>query len=218
MPLDRDMWGEGGAQPPLQCFKFTFEGEISITLHREGACAILAVTDTGTGIPAEELPRLFERFHRVEGARGRTFEGSGIGLALVQELVKLHHGAIRVESEPGRGSAFHVSLPLHQEAVAPEPEGAPAPISTAVRAEAFVAEARRWMVDEPAGASLADAPDDGLSFLAVGRILLADDNADMREHVRRLLSDRGYEVESVPDGEAALAAARVRLPDCWSRT
>ena len=213
VPLDRDMWEKVVLNLLSNAFKFTFEGGISVAIRREGPCAILTVADTGTGIPAEELPRLFERFHRVEGARGRTFEGSGIGLALVQELVRLHHGVIRVESEPGRGSAFHVSLPLHQDAVAPEQEGAHAPISTAVRAEAFVAEARRWMADEPAGESLADVRDDGPSFLAVGRILLADDNADMREHVRRLLSDRGYEVEVVANGEAALAAARARLPD-----
>ena len=62
--------------------------------------------DTGTGIPAEELPRLFERFHRVENARGRTHEGSGIGLALVQELVKLHGGSIRAESVLGQGTTF----------------------------------------------------------------------------------------------------------------
>jgi hypothetical protein len=70
------------------------------------------VSDTGTGIPAEELPPLFERFHRVKGARGRTFEGSCIGLAHVQELVKLHGGATRVESEVDRGSAFTVTIPL----------------------------------------------------------------------------------------------------------
>ena len=74
--------------------------------------AELIVADTGTGIPEDELPNLFERFHRIEGARGRTFEGSGIGLALVQELVKLHDGSIRVDSKPGRGSTFTVAVPF----------------------------------------------------------------------------------------------------------
>ena len=63
------------------------------------ASALLEVADTGVGIPRQELPRLFERFHRVEGAQGRTHEGSGIGLALVQELVKLHGGTIDATSE-----------------------------------------------------------------------------------------------------------------------
>ncbi len=72
---------------------------------------MLSVSDTGLGIPEAELPRLFERFHRVEGAQGRSFEGSGIGLALVQELVRLHGGTVGVESRPGEGSTFTVSLP-----------------------------------------------------------------------------------------------------------
>ncbi|WP_342165391.1 ATP-binding protein [Methylobacterium sp. SD21] len=216
VPLDPDMWEKVVLNLLSNAFKFTFEGTITVAVRRVGDRARLRIADTGTGIPAEELPRLFERFHRVEGARGRTFEGSGIGLALVQELVKLHHGEIRVESEPGRGSAFTVTLPFHQDE-APAAEAVPEPqVSTAVRAEAFVAEARRWMAGE-AGSGLApepdEVPDEVPSHLGVGRILLADDNADMREHVRRLLANRGYQVEAVADGEAALSAARSRAPD-----
>ena len=70
------------------------------------------MSDTGTGIPADDLPKVFERFHRVEGSRGRSFEGTGIGLALVSELVKAHGGTVRVESVVGRGSTFVVSLPF----------------------------------------------------------------------------------------------------------
>ncbi|WP_449410007.1 sensor histidine kinase [Methylobacterium komagatae] len=114
VPLDPDMWEKVVLNLLSNAFKFTFEGAITVAVRREGDRAVLTVSDTGTGIPAEELPRLFERFHRVGGARGRTFEGSGIGLALVQELVKLHNGSIRVESEPGSGSSFHVALPLRQ--------------------------------------------------------------------------------------------------------
>ena len=86
-------------------FKFTLRGVITLRTAREGDCAVLYVSDTGAGIPRAELPRLFERFHRVEGAQGRTIEGSGIGLALVQEMVRLHRGTIDVESEPGVGSS-----------------------------------------------------------------------------------------------------------------
>jgi signal transduction histidine kinase len=108
--VDRDMWEKVVLKLLSNAFKFTFEGGIAVTLapSPDGSAAVLEVRDTGTGIPAEELPRLFERFHRVAGARGRTFEGSGIGLALVQELVNLHGGTIAVESEEGRGSAFVV--------------------------------------------------------------------------------------------------------------
>ena len=78
-------------------------------------CALgveLAVRDTGTGISADVLPHLFERVHRVEGARGRSIEGSGIGLALVQELVRLQGGTISVQSEVDVGTTFTVRLPL----------------------------------------------------------------------------------------------------------
>jgi len=175
VPLDADMWEKVVLNLLSNAFKFTFEGEIKVSVRREGGCAVLTVADTGTGIPAEELPRLFERFHRVEGARGRTFEGSGIGLALVQELVKLHHGSIRVESDPGRGTAFHVTVPFHQASQAVPKDTAQ--VSMAVRAEAFVAEARRWMSGE-ADRNSADLilPGEDASTVAVaGRILLADD-------------------------------------------
>src|SRR5690606_12489 len=92
--------------------KFTFEGEIVVALREENECAVLSVRDTGVGIPSAELPHVFERFRRVDGSRGRTYEGSGIGLALVQELVKLHGGAIRAESELDRGSTFSVTIPF----------------------------------------------------------------------------------------------------------
>ena len=80
-------------------FKFTFDGEIAVTLRQAGSTAELVVRDSGTGIVAAEMPRMFERFHRFENARRRTQEGSGIGLALMQELVKLHGGTITAESK-----------------------------------------------------------------------------------------------------------------------
>jgi PAS domain S-box-containing protein len=116
--VDREMWEKIVFNLLSNAFKFTFEGEIEVSLRQSGEMAELAVRDTGTGIPAGEIPHLFERFHRVRGARGRTFEGSGIGLALVQELIRLHGGAARVESEVGCGSRFIVTIPfgldLHQ--------------------------------------------------------------------------------------------------------
>jgi signal transduction histidine kinase len=102
--VDRDMWEKIVLNLLSNAFKFTFNGEIAVTLREGEGTVELEVRDTGIGIPEHELPRLFERFHRVEGARGRTYEGTGIGLSLVQELVKLHGGAIRVESAEGQGS------------------------------------------------------------------------------------------------------------------
>ncbi len=213
--VDRDMWEKIVLNLLSNAFKFTFEGEIRVSLNCKDGGAVLVVEDSGTGIPASELPQLFERFHRVEGAKGRSFEGSGIGLALVQELVKLHGGTIAVASEEGRGTAFTVTIPtgshhLPQDQI----QASRAFASTAVQAGAFVDEALRWLPDqsdidvEAAVIPLTTGSHSGVRQ----RILLADDNADMRDYVRRLLSAE-YEVETVNDGHAALEAIRERRPD-----
>jgi signal transduction histidine kinase/FixJ family two-component response regulator len=219
--VDRDMWEKIVLNLVSNAFKFTFAGSIAVATKpsADGAAAELTVRDTGTGIPPDELPRLFERFHRIEGAKGRTFEGSGIGLALVSELVKQHGGAITVESEIDRGTAFTVRIPfgsahLPRDRVVAAQETA----SPGTRAEAYVQEALRWLPDaagssEAPAAASDDLADDDTRAGHGERILLADDNADMREYIRRLLADKGYAVETVANGEAALAAARRERPD-----
>ena len=200
-------------------FKFTFEGEIAVELRTSAdqRCAELTIRDTGVGVPASELPRLFERFHRIEGQRSRSFEGSGIGLALVQELVKLHGGTIRAESELGKGTAFTISIPFGAGHLAADQLGKQrSRVSTSLRAEAFVEEALRWLPEAASGAP-DDRTDDAPEWLAQGRadgarILVADDNADMRNYVRRLLGSR-WSVETVADGHDALAAMRAKKPD-----
>ena len=128
-------------------------GEIAVRLRRCDGCAVLEVADTGVGVPAQELPRLFERFHRVEGTPGRTHEGSGIGLALVQELVKLHGGHHRRRPATlGRGTTFRVRLPFgsaHLPADRIKAPRSPAR-SAAIGAQAFVQEALRWLPRAPA--------------------------------------------------------------------
>ncbi len=218
--LDHDMWEKVVLNLLSNAFKFTLDGEVAVFVRAsaDGEGAEIEVRDTGTGVPEAELPRLFERFHRVEGAAGRTFEGSGIGLALVQELVKLHGGRISVSSVKGEGSRFTVFLPFgraHLPAERVTTEAVQA--STSVRAQAYVEEALRWLPDSGAGLNDAidhaayDAGEDsGTPTTAAPagsrRILLADDNADMRDYVRRLLVEQGYDVEAVSDGAAALEA------------
>ena len=222
--VDRDMWEKIVLNLLSNAFKFTFEGRIAIAVRpsADGRFAELTVRDTGIGIPADELPHLFERFRRIEGARGRSYEGSGIGLALVQELVKLHGGEIHVDSTTGRGSVFTVRIPFDTDHATPEGQpGGRAFAATNVRAQAYVDEAMGWLSD--ATASSTDQPPspaaEDLTALAPiagaenAVVVLADDNADMRRYVQRLLESVGFRVEAVSDGEAALAASRRLKPD-----
>jgi len=224
--VDREMWEKVVLNLLSNAFKFTFEGEIAVTLRRAGSAAELVVRDTGTGVPAAEMPRLFERFHRVENARGRTHEGSGIGLALVQELVKLHGGSITAESVVGTGTTFTASVPLGSAHLPTDQIGEGRSLAlTATGAMPYVEEALRWLPDDvqAGGDSRPELPTyrDVLPVLHLGverkdddrpRVLVADDNADMRQYVVRLLAGH-YRTDAVPDGETALAAARDRPPD-----
>ena len=119
--VDRDMWEKIVLNLLSNAFKYTLQGAVAVRLRWVDGLAELAVSDTGVGIPERELPRVFERFHRIEGQQGRTHEGTGIGLALVQELTRLHQGTVGVESPPGRGSTFTVRLPPRANARAPSP-------------------------------------------------------------------------------------------------
>jgi PAS domain S-box-containing protein len=216
--IDRDAWEKIVLNLLSNALKFTFEGRISLSLHDRDDHVELQVTDTGVGIPQHEIPRLFDRFHRVRGVRARTHEGSGIGLALVNELVKMHGGTLSVVSQVGQGTTFTVSIPARALDVmrgfdrgrGTEPSSIQQrQTSGHLSATAFVSEALRWLPSEPGDAAVAHEPTDAEATHA--RILLADDNADMREYVARLLSDR-WTVESVPNGAAALQAVRRRKP------
>jgi PAS domain S-box-containing protein len=223
--FDRDMWEKVVMNLLSNAFKFTFSGSIRVTVRQAQDGSIeMSVADSGIGIPPAEIPRLFERFHRVPGSPGRSVEGSGIGLAMVQELVKLHGGSIRVDSTPGTGSRFTVVLPrVTAQGAVPQPALA-APASLSRNALAYVDAARRWI---PAANPLSDSElDETPSLLdpaetpvplpaghVAGRVLVVDDNADLREYMRRILSQAGHEVAVAVDGQEALEAVRARLPD-----
>ena len=221
--IDRDMWEKVVLNLISNAFKYTLAGSIRVRLVERGGFAEFSVADTGIGISKDELPHIFERFHRVEGTRGRTQEGTGIGLALVQELVKLHAGTVIAESTFGEGSTFTVRLAFGAAHLPKERVGANRGLnSTAVRANAYVEEALRWLPGDngpgqermPARAIAPPANGSAgpLGLVRRGRVLLADDNADMRVYLKRLLSPH-YEVTAVADGEEALAAALAQPPD-----
>jgi PAS domain S-box-containing protein len=220
--IDRGMWEKVVLNLVSNALKFTFEGSIGVTVRSEDDHAVVTVTDTGIGVPADEVPRLFERFHRIENARSRSNEGSGIGLALVQELVGLHGGTISADSAEGEGTRFTIRLPygsahLPAEAITTAGTGA-----GATTADPYVEEALRWLPaddgGEPTGDTMGLPSHDGSAArsgdsAAPARVLVADDNADMRGYLVRLLNGAGYVVSTAGDGMEALDAIRADAPD-----
>ena len=211
--LDRDMWEKVMLNLLSNALKYTFDGTITVRVARDGDEAVVTVADTGIGVPAAEMPRLFERFHRIESARARSTEGSGIGLALVKELVGLHGGTITADSVEDAGTTFTIRLPMgagHLPADALTPAGTGR--TTSNIAEPYVQEALRWLPDS-ADADIPDVPDPPQTVAAPSRVLVADDNADMREYLVRLLRGAGYHVDAVSDGLQALTRIRSDRPD-----
>ncbi len=217
--VDREMWEKVLLNLLSNAFKFTFAGEIrvSVAASADGKGATIEVRDSGIGIAQAELPRLFERFHRVQGAKSRSFEGSGIGLALVQELVRLHGGEIAVDSVVGQGTRFMIVLPFGHAHLPAAQVVDEVDLSTdPVRAREYVEEALGWLPDARPADAVGDALASTAGIAPAGtgkRVVLADDNADMRSYVSRLLIAQGYRVEQVADGEAAVAAVRREAPD-----
>jgi PAS domain S-box-containing protein len=213
--VDRDMWEKVMLNLLSNAMKYTLDGSVEVRVRADGDEATVTVADTGIGIAAGDMTRLFERFHRVESAGARSTEGSGIGLALVKELVNLHGGSISADSEFGRGTTFTVRLPFGAAHLPAEEVGtAAATRAVAGNAHPYVQEALRWLPDS------ADAPPAAVpvpvNVAEVGdrtRVLVADDNADMRDYLVHLLRGAGYHVNAVHDGEQALAAVRESAPD-----
>ncbi len=215
--LDPGHWEKIVTNLISNALKFTFVGEIRVRLEADDTEVRLSVADTGIGIAEEELGHLFDRFHRVQGARSRSHEGTGIGLALVRELAGLQGGAVRVDSAQGRGTTFTVTLPWS----ALEPVAEPAGDDDTVvgdTAAAAAREAMTWMMGPDAEPAVPAEPDpaepDPVEPDPAGvRILVADDNSDMRTYLVRLLTAQNWDVQTVADGRAALDAIRRRPPD-----
>jgi DNA-binding NtrC family response regulator/signal transduction histidine kinase len=218
--VDRDMWEKVVSNLLSNAFKFTFEGSVTVTLQSTDEAVELQVCDTGVGIPEEHRERVFERFHRIEGTQARTYEGTGIGLAFVQELVRLHGGDVRVDSTLGQGSTFTVRIPRGTAHLPMERIQATRSIaSTGVRAAVYAEEAQRWLPDEwspvdvtalPKSATLTPLPQPE-PVADRELIVVADDNADMRKYLKHLL-DGQYEVHTVSDGREALETTRLLRP------
>jgi len=203
--VDRDMWEKIVMNLLSNALKFTFEGGVSVRLESTAGGVRLTVKDTGAGIPQSELPRLFERFHRVEGRRSRSHEGTGIGLALVHQLVNLHGGEIHVASQEGIGTEFVIDLRTGRAHLPPEHVAESSDTAATVRsAAAYLDEALQWL---PYGSHpVASSATNG------ARVLVVDDNHDLRMFLKGLLSPH-YDVQTAADGREALAAVQARKPD-----
>ena len=207
--IDREMWEKIVLNLLSNAFKFTLKGEIAVRLHKKDDQEVmLQVQDTGAGIKGEEIPRLFERFYQVRGTQARTHEGSGIGLALVHELVKLHGGKIDVSSTIGEGSCFTVTIPLGKSSQSAELKVLSAEKEEKKQYSALSTQHSALITQN----SSLKTQNSALSTQHSSLVLLVDDNADMRDYLTRILSEH-VTVEAVADGATALAVAIERVPD-----
>ncbi|MEO6039554.1 MAG: PAS domain-containing protein, partial [Saprospiraceae bacterium] len=201
--VDHEMWEKIVLNLLSNAFKYTLAGSVRVRLFTENDQAVLTVQDTGVGIPAPELPRMFERFHRVQNAVGRSFEGTGIGLSLVSELVKIHGGSITVDSQEKEGSTFTVRIPLGKAHLPAEQVDEQEYDFNPTMTAAFLEESITF-IEEPT-----TEPDD--TDPAATTILVVDDNADMRTHITTLLQ-RHYSVITARNGAEALEKIGRQVP------
>ena len=215
--VDTDLWERIILNLVSNAFKYSHDGSIAVDVRQVDDRVVVSVSDTGVGIAGDQLDKIFDRFHRVENSGGRSLEGTGIGLAMVRELVKLHQGTIGVASRVGVGSTFTVAIPVGVEHLPPDRVvHAPMAAIRARQSDAFVLEAMKWVPDER-GAGGGDGEGvvydgDGTGRGSNYRVLLADDNADMREYVQRLLAPQ-FTVIAARDGEEALEKMLEYRPD-----
>ena len=204
--VDRSMWEKIVLNLLSNAFKYTLNGGITVSLSIKNKNVELSVRDTGVGIPKEELPNLFQRFHRVQNVTGRTYEGSGIGLSLVSEFVKMHGGKISVTSQVGTGSEFVVSTPsgrrhlpveqIHESGFDPE-----------VRlADAFLEEAES-LIEIPVNKKTNETD----KIQDSSYILVVDDNPDMRDYLKNILG-RQFTVLTCNNGIEALQTMQEKAP------
>lgn len=209
--VDREMWEKIVLNLVSNAYKYTLAGKITVTLQQERDRVLLQVSDTGVGIPEKELPRMFERFHRVKSSIGRTHEGTGIGLSLVNELVKMHKGAISIESKEGVGSTFTVSIPIGKTHLPPEQvfSGADGKYDSLIR-DLYISEVASLSGEE--ARSLGDGLPNEMAIESKGeRVLVVDDNGDMRAYISTLLN-KSYLVDTAINGREALEKLQLWTP------
>ncbi|MCF2147397.1 response regulator [Desmonostoc muscorum LEGE 12446] len=198
--------------------KFTPEGgTINVRLISENYRCILEVQDTGIGIVKEQIPHLFERFRQAEGSANRSYEGSGLGLALVKELVELHGGQVSVESVYGEGTIFRLWL-VTGTAHLPTQQVLETPVELNT-SRASVELADLELLDQTADnieditKNLSPTFDTQESLVVTGHsILVVDDNPDLRTYVSDILRRNGYQVQTSRNGYEGYRIAKEITP------
>ncbi len=196
--------------------KFTEAGgNITVKVEPAGDHVRMQITDTGIGIRKEQIPHLFERFRQAEGSVNRSHEGSGLGLALVKELVELHGGQISVESVYSEGTTFTVwlqtgtsHLPLEQVLEVPtEIQSARAAVELADL------EIKSPLEEGSGKGELGTGPKNNFnSKKKPASVLVVDDNPDLRIYVSRILRQEGYQVWVAQDGQEGFRIAQEHRP------
>jgi signal transduction histidine kinase/DNA-binding response OmpR family regulator/ligand-binding sensor domain-containing protein len=175
------------------------------SIHEVGIEGVsIAVSDTGIGIPDDKLPHVFDRFYQVDDSTTRAQGGTGIGLALVKELVEMHHGTIRVTSQPGVGTEFKVTLPQGKEHLKPDEI---VEETGEEESDVFVSEAIAEETESPPEPAATRANDIHKSL-----VLIVEDNADIREYIRDNLP-ASYSMMEARDGVEGIDKAREAIPD-----
>ncbi len=206
--VDKQMWEKIVFNLLSNAFKYTLEGKITVELSSEDNYAILKVKDTGVGIPENEMPNMFERFHRIQQVAGRTYEGSGIGLSLIKEMVKIHHGTISVESKLNVGSTFTVKIPFGNKHIAEQQLLKTTIDSDEISSNMYIEEIETLLDRGKKEIGKTASIKYKNSFPTV---LVVDDNADMREHISSILSNN-FNVITASNGMDALHKMKDTIP------
>ncbi len=207
--IDRDMWEKIICNLISNALKFTLTGKISLRLYEDATNFLFTISDTGIGISDSEQSAIFQRFYRAKTDASRTHEGTGIGLSLVSEFVKMHGGSVDLKSKPSEGSTFVVKIPKGHSHLPGSLITMESLTQADVRhAQTFIEESSRW-TSAPTGANLVSL---AWSTARNSTLLLVDDNADMCEYLERFLS-QFWNVQTACNGQDALEIIERRVPD-----
>lgn len=206
--VDRQGWEQIVCNLMSNALKFTNTGDIVVRTRVDAGDVVLMVEDTGIGIAESDLEQIFTRFYRGSDPRARTHEGSGIGLALVRELTRMHGGRIEATASPAGGTRMIVRIPRGDTNRVGEPVGEPTSGAVGRYTTLSVAEADGWLDNR--GATTESSAGDTRDRTA-DRILVVEDNADMRAYLRRLLEPE-FDVQVCRDGREACELALAHPP------